>query len=166
MDAMTDRKVTRGATGRGHAVLTAVVFLVLVAATGSSGALFMPGEWYAGLRKPEWTPPSWLFGPAWTVLYVAIAAAGWLVWRARRRLDLPLMLWGLQLIANAAWSWLFFGIHRPGLAFIDIIIMLSLIVGFIDVARQSSPVAAWLFVPYALWVTFAGALNLAIWLMN
>lgn len=143
-----------------------IIFLALVAATASSGAFFMPGEWYASLRKPAWTPPGWLFGPAWTVLYVAIAVAGWLVWRARRRIDAPLVVWGLQLIANAAWSWLFFGLHRPGLALFDILVMLSLIIGFIVLARRSSRAAAWLFVPYALWVTFAGALNFAIWWMN
>lgn len=161
-----DRNETTPAAGRMRALGSGVVFLLLVAATGSSGAFFMPGEWYESLRKPEWTPPNWLFGPAWTVLYVVVAAAGWLVWRARRRVDLPLILWGLQLIANAAWSWLFFGLHRPGLAFLDIIVMLSLIVGFMDVARRSTAAAAWLFVPYALWVTFAGALNFTIWLMN
>lgn len=126
----------------------------------------MPGEWYAGLRKPQWTPPNWLFAPAWTVLYIAVAVAGWLVWRNRRRVDAALMLWGLQLATNAAWSWLFFGLHRPGLALLDILAMLGLIVGFIDAARHINRTAALLFVPYALWVTFAGALNCAIWLMN
>lgn len=157
---------TAPAVGRGRTVGSAIVFFVLVAATASSGAFFTPGEWYASLRKPQWTPPDWLFGPAWTVLYIAIAAAGWLVWRARRRVELPLILWGLQLIANAAWSLLFFGRHLPGIALIDIVVMLGLILGFIDTARRTSPAAAWLFVPYALWVSFAGALNAAIWLMN
>ena len=143
-----------------------IVFLALVAVTAGSGALFMPGEWYASLRKPEWTPPDWLFAPVWTVIYIAIAAAGWLVWRARQRIDAPLVLWGLQLIANALWSWLFFGLHLPGVAFADIIVMLGLILGFIVAAKRSSPPAAALFVPYASWVTFAGALNLAIWQMN
>lgn len=127
----------------------------------------MPGSWYAGLAKPAWTPPNWLFGPVWTVLYVAIAVAGWLVWRrSGGRLTPALYVWIAQLIANALWSYLFFGLHRPGVAGVDIAALWVLILAFIVLSWPLSRVAAGLFVPYALWVTFAAALNLALWRMN
>lgn len=143
-----------------------VVFIALVAAAAITGGQFMPGEWYAQLAKPSWTPPNWLFGPVWTVLYVAIAAAGWLVWRGERRAALPLALWVAQIVLNAAWSWLFFGLHRPGTAFAEIVVLLATIVGFAIAAWPVSRTASLLFVPYALWVGFASALNFAVWRLN
>ncbi|HEY0594020.1 MAG TPA: TspO/MBR family protein [Thermoanaerobaculia bacterium] len=143
-----------------------VVFIAVVAAAAITGGQFMPGEWYAQLAKPSWTPPSWLFGPVWTVLYVAIAMAGWLVWRADKRVGVPLALWIAQIVLNAAWSWLFFGLHRPGTALIEIVILLALIVGFAVAAWPVNRTASILFVPYALWVGFATALNFAIWRLN
>lgn len=143
-----------------------VVFIALVAAAAITGGQFMPGEWYAQLAKPSWTPPSWLFGPVWTVLYVAIALAGWLVWRADKRIGVPLALWIAQIVLNAAWSWLFFGLHRPGTALVEIVVLLALIVGFAVVAWPVSRTASMLFVPYAAWVGFATALNFAIWRLN
>lgn len=143
------------------------VFLLAVAATALVGSWFGPGAWYAALNKPSWTPPNWIFAPVWTLLYLAIAVAGWLVWRqpsARR--PMLLTLWSLQLIFNGAWSWLFFGLRAPGLALIDIGLLLCVIIFFVAAARARSPVAAWLFVPYGLWVAFASALNFAIWRMN
>jgi tryptophan-rich sensory protein len=143
-----------------------VVFIAIVAAAAITGGQFMPGEWYAQLAKPSWTPPSWLFGPVWTVLYVAIAVAGWLVWRADKRAALPLALWVAQIVLNASWSWLFFGLHRPGTALVEILVLLALIAAFAIAAWPVSRTASILFVPYALWVSFATALNFAIWRLN
>jgi translocator protein len=144
-----------------------VLFAVLVAAAAVTGAQFEPGGWYQALEKPPWTPPSWLFGPVWTLLYIAIAASGWLAWREERRpFSAPMIAWGAQLIFNALWSWLFFGLHRPELAMVDIVLLLGAIVAFIVVARSRSTIASWLFVPYAVWVTFAAALNFAIVRLN
>jgi translocator protein len=144
-----------------------VLFAVLVAAGAVTGAQVEPGSWYQALEKPPWTPPSWLFGPVWTLLYIAIAVAGWLAWREERRpFSAPMIAWGAQLILNALWSWLFFGLHRPGLAMVDIVLLLGAIVAFIVLARSRSAIASWLFVPYALWVTFAAALNFAIVRLN
>jgi translocator protein len=147
-------------------VLVFFAFFAVVAAAALLGAQFQPGAWYAGLAKPAWTPPSWVFGPVWTILYIAIAAAGWLVWHRARRMTTALWFWSAQIVLNAAWSWLFFGLQRPGLALADIGLLLAAIAGFILAARRESPAAAGLFMPYLLWVGYASALNLAIWRMN
>jgi translocator protein len=144
--------------------LSLVVFLLLAAAAAVFGSQFEPGAWHAALQKPAWNPPNWVFGPVWTVLYVLIAIAGWLAWRARHRL--LLWLWGVQLLLNALWSWLFFGLHLPFLALAEIVLLLLVIVAFIVVAWRRQRAAAWLFVPYAAWVGFATALNAAIALLN
>jgi benzodiazapine receptor len=154
-------------------LLALVVFLVLSFAAAGFGALFTTpavkaGGWYSQIRKPSWTPPSWLFGPVWTALYVMMAVAGWWVWRQgggeAQRGALGLFL--AQLVLNAAWSWLFFGLHSPaaGLAGIGClwIAILLTIVAFFHV----SPLAGWLMVPYLLWVTFASGLNFTIWRLN
>ena len=147
-------------------MLSLFVFVALVAATAFTGAQFQPGVWYAALAKPSWTPPNWLFGPVWTLLYIGIAVAGWLVWRKTGRIETTLWIWLAQLVLNAAWSWLFFGIHRPDLALVNILAMLVLIALFIVFARPVSPIASWLFVPYFLWVSYATALNFSIWRAN
>src|SRR5512132_1651696 len=144
-----------------------LIFLAMVAATALIGSQFGPGPWYIALQKPAWTPPSWVFAPVWSVLYVAIAVAGWLVWRSKAvSVTKPILLWLLQLILNGLWSWLFFGLHRPILALIDILGLLATICFFIVSAGKISRTAAWLFVPYALWVGVATALNFAIWRLN
>lgn len=148
-------------------MLAVVPFLLAVALTAFIAGRFRPGAWYAALAKPPWTPPSWLFAPVWFLLYLGIAVAGWLVWRAVRPVAvLPLALWVAQLVLNAAWSWLFFGLHRPGAALADIIVLLVLILAFVVAAYRVSSVAAWLIVPYALWVLFATVLNAAIVRLN
>lgn len=148
-------------------MLSLLAFVVAVAAAAAVGAQFMPGAWYASLAKPSWTPPNFLFAPVWTLLYACIAVAGWRVWRAADGRRTPaLTVWVLQLALNAAWSWIFFGLHRPALGLVDIVALLAAIVAFIVLARRLSPLASGLFVPYALWVAFATALNAAIWRLN
>ncbi len=142
------------------------VFIGLVAAIALFGAQFSPDTWYQQLAKPSWNPPNAVFGPVWTILYIAIAVAGWLVWRAAGRIMLPLHFWFAQLILNGLWSFLFFGLHRPDLALVDIVLLLAAIFAFIVTARRRSVVASWLFVPYAAWVGFATALNFSIWQLN
>lgn len=142
-----------------------VVFFALTIAAAAFGALFMPGEWYAALRKPSWTPPNWLFGPVWTVLYLMIATAGWLVWRAGDR-SKAIAIWAVNLALNAGWSLLFFGRHAIGLALIDILLIWLTIVAFIILAWARSRPASLLFVPYLAWVSLATALNFAIWRLN
>ena len=132
------------------------------------GGLFMPAEWYATLKKPSWNPPGWIFGPVWTALYTMMAVAAWLVWQrggfaAQRR---PLGLFLVQLTLNAAWTPLFFGLHRPGLAFAEIVCLWLAIAATMVAFSPLSRAAAWLLAPYLAWVSFAAALNFALWRLN
>jgi benzodiazapine receptor len=148
-------------------ILALGAFVAVTFLAAAVGGRNMPGEWYLSLRKPDWNPPSWVFGPVWSALYLMIAVAGWRAWRATGSVTHPaVILWAAQLALNAAWSWLFFGLHRPDLAFLDIAAMWALIVACVVAFRGVDVVAAWLFVPYLLWVTFASALNLRIWMLN
>ena len=147
----------------GLAVWLGVTFLA--AAVGSR---FLPGEWYAALEKPAWTPPDAVFGPVWTFLYATMGVAAWLVWKeagfAAARLALGVYL--AQLVVNAAWSWLFFGLHRIGWALADIVLLLLLILLTLLLFWRRSRVAGLLLIPYLLWVGFAAALNLALLRLN
>ncbi len=145
--------------------MSAVVFLVIVLAAASSGAVFKPGEWYENLRKPRWTPPKWAFPVVWTILYVLIGYAGWLIWDVAGW-SLPMALWGVQIVANALWSYFFFGIRRMDLALVDVSVLWLSIVLFILVAWPVAPLASVLFVPYLVWVTAAGALNQSVRRLN
>jgi uncharacterized protein YbjT (DUF2867 family)/tryptophan-rich sensory protein len=154
----------------GQAVALAI-FLVICLGTAGLGAAvtnLSVGEWYASLAKPSWNPPNWVFGPIWTALYVGMALAAWLVWRRRRFADvsLPLILFGVQLFLNAAWSALFFGMRNPGIAFADIVLLWLAIVATIVTFGRVSALAATLLVPYLAWVSFATALNWSIWRLN
>lgn len=126
------------------------------------------GEWYAGLAKPAWTPPGWVFAPVWTVLYGMMAAAAWLVWKGRgfSGARLALALFGAQLGLNVAWTWLFFGLQRPGLAAVDIALLWAAILATVLAFWRFRRLAGVLLVPYLAWVTFAAALNLEIWRLN
>jgi benzodiazapine receptor len=142
-------------------------FTLAVAAAALIGVLGVAGTAaeYQGLRQPSWAPPSWLFGPVWTVLYVMIAVAGWLVWR-RTGWTGALTLYATQLVLNALWTPIFFGFGRYGLALADIVVLWFLIGATIWLFRRESRTAAFLLVPYWAWVTFATALNAAIWHLN
>lgn len=141
------------------------LFVLLCVATASTGILFQPGEWYRGLAKPDWTPPDRAFGVVWSVLYLMIALAGWLVWRSAGA-GPALGFWIAQLLLNGAWSWLFFGLRRMDLAFADVALLWLATLGFVVAALPVSGWAAALFVPYLAWVSVAAALNLTVWRMN
>ena len=142
------------------------LFLLLVVGGGLAiGFLTAPGEWYAGLVKPPFNPPNWVFGPVWTVLYVLIAVAGWRTFE-RDRSSWPMKLWWAQLVLNFLWSPTFFATHLIGLALLVILLLLAAILAFIIVSWRQDRVAAWLFAPYAAWAAFASALNDSIWLLN
>jgi tryptophan-rich sensory protein len=143
-------------------------FLLAVAAVAAFGGLFEPGDWFDSIAKPAWNPPGAVFGPVWFVLYVMIAVAGWIVWRERgfRGAALPLGLYAVQLLLNGLWSWIFFGLHRPGLAFLEISVLWVAILGTLIAFFRIRATAGWLLVPYLAWVTFAAALNFTIWRLN
>jgi translocator protein len=146
------------------------LFLMICLGTAVLGAAWTNlsvGDWYATLKKPLWNPPNWVFGPVWTALYVGMAIAAWLVWRIGG-LDswLPLLLFGVQLVLNAAWSALFFGLRNPGMALADIVLLWLAILATVDAFGRVSSSAAALLLPYLAWVSFATALNWSIWRMN
>ena len=128
----------------------------------------MPGEWYATLQKPPWNPPSWIFGPVWTALYIMMATAAWLVWQrggwAGQRRALTLYL--VQLVLNAAWTPLFFGLKLPGFAFAEILLLLGAVIAATVAFRKVHKGAAALLVPYLAWVSFAAVLNFTLWRLN
>ncbi len=147
--------------------LALVGFLVAVAVAAGLGgvASASAGSTYAALDRPGFAPPSSVFGPVWTVLYVMIAVAGWLVWR-QVGWDRSLTAWAVQLVLNAAWTPLFFGADRYGLALVEIVVLLVAVVATTVLFWRRRRVAALLMAPYVGWVGFATALNAAIWHLN
>jgi translocator protein len=151
-----------------RAVLALGAWLVASFSAATMGALFPPGEWYAALAKPSWNPPCWIFGPVWSALYLMMAVAAWLVWKrggfaGQRR---PLALFITQLTLNAAWTPLFFGLHRPGLAFAEILLLWLAILATLVSFLRVNKLAGWLLAPYLAWVTFASVLNFTLWRLN
>ncbi|WP_189113317.1 TspO/MBR family protein [Pilimelia terevasa] len=152
---------------RGTGIVALAAFVAVCAAVAAGGALAAAdsGATYAALQRPSWAPPSWLFGPVWTVLYASIAVSGWLVWR---RIGFGNAFWpyGVQLALNAAWTPVFFAADAYGAA-VAVIAALWLAIGAnVHAFRRHDRGAALLLLPYWAWVTFAGALNLAIWWLN
>jgi len=144
------------------------VCLVVCFSAASMGALFRPGAWYAGLNKPSWNPPGWVFGPVWSALYTMMAVAAWLVWQrggfgAQRK---ALAWFIIQLALNAAWTPLFFGLHLPSVAFGEILLLWAAIVATLRAFFQVNNLAGWLLTPYLAWVSFAAVLNFTIWRLN
>jgi tryptophan-rich sensory protein len=153
-------------TWLGLAGFVAACFL----AAGIGSWLTVPnvGDWYRQLSKPSWTPPDWVFGPVWTVLYLMMAVAAWLVWQKHGWSGAPIAL-GLfagQLLLNVAWSGVFFGLRQPGAAFAELVVLWLAILATIIAFWQKQTAAGLIMLPYGLWVTFAGALNFAIWQLN
>lgn len=146
-------------------ILPLIGFIAVTAAAAAFGSTFQPGEWYEQLAKPDWTPPNWLFGPVWSVLYLMIAVSGWFAWKAQG-FGVLVAIWVLQLLLNAAWSWIMFGQHQIGIALIDIILLVSVSLLYVTLAWSKSGTAAFLFLPYCVWIAYATALNFALWILN
>jgi translocator protein len=147
------------------------IFSGICFAVAASGSVFTASSvktWYPGLLKPAGTPPPWVFGPVWSILYLLMAAAAWLLWRQRIHEDvwLALALFTAQLILNGLWSFIFFGLRRPGAALVEIIILLVTIAVTTRRFAQFSSLAFWLMAPYAAWVLYASYLNFGIWRLN
>jgi tryptophan-rich sensory protein len=142
--------------------------LAACAATATVGGFFRPGDWYAALNKPSWNPPNGVFAPVWTTLYLMMAVAAWRAWRAAgwRRARGGLLAFLIQLILNAHWSWLFFGLQRPDLALVDLALLWVALLATLLLFWRADRFAGLLLVPYLMWVSFAGALNMAIWRLN
>jgi len=148
----------------------AIVFVCLLVTYGAAalGTLFPPDGWYAGLQRPPLAPPNWIFGPVWTTLYGLMAVAAALVWIkvACQSARLPLGLYALQLALNTVWTALFFGLHRPDLALVDIVVLWLAIIATMAAFARHSRVAAMLLAPYLAWVSFATYLNAGFWWLN
>lgn len=154
---------------RRNVILVALAIIPIVAALGLGQLATFPNlPWHAGLIKPSFNPPNWIFGPAWTSLYALMAFAAWRILRlppspARRT---ALILFYAQLALNMAWSWMFFAAHSPLLGLINIVPQFLLIVATINAFRPLDRFATWALVPLAAWVAFATVLNYAIWSLN
>lgn len=150
----------------GLVVFFAICFLA--AGLGTIPTAPQIADWYDQLAKPTWTPPNWLFGPVWSVLYALMAVSGWLVWqRSDRGEAREPLAWGtVQLGLNVAWSWLFFGLESPLLGLLNILVLWLAIIATVIACWRRSRLAAVLLLPYLVWVTFAAGLNYAIWRLN
>jgi len=153
-------------------VIKLIVCLALTFSAAFIGSIFTRdavNNWYATLNKPSFTPPDWLFGPVWTILYILMAISAFIVWQkglANPAVRIALTIYLIQLILNGFWSVIFFSLKLPWLAFIEIILLWSAIVFTILMFARVSIIAALLLVPYMLWVSFAAVLNFSIWLLN
>jgi len=154
-----------------NSLVVLLLLIVVCLSVAGFGAVFTSSsvsQWYPTLRKPSWNPPSWIFGPVWITLYVMMAIAAWLVWQKLgfRGAAGTLWLFAFQLVLNAAWSPLFFGLKSPLAGLIGIVPLWVAILATLISFWKISPIAGLLFVPYWLWVSFATMLNFTIWKMN
>ncbi|MEQ1948360.1 MAG: TspO/MBR family protein [Bryobacteraceae bacterium] len=162
---MTTTAPTKSA---GYQALALGGWLALCFAASAGAAFVSTGGWYAALQKPSWNPPAWLFAPVWTLLYAMMAVAAWLVWREGGwpAQGPALRLFLLQWLLNALWTPLFFAMHLPGPAFVEIVVfwlaLAATLVSFLRVKK----LAGLLLVPYLAWVSFAAFLNFTIWRLN
>ncbi len=166
---------------RTRTIFQAIISILIAEAMGVIGAFFTTpaiNGWYAGLAKSALTPPGWVFGPVWTLLYALMGIAAFIVWRrrgqvsakgniaSRRTFRLAILFYAAQLALNLLWSIIFFGLHASGAAFGEIVVLWLFILLTIIFFARISKTAAWLLVPYILWVSFATYLNFAIWYLN
>ena len=151
-----------------RSIFGALIALAVTFGTAYIGSRFPVDDWYTALSKPSWNPPNWLFGPVWSILYLLMAISVWLVWKEEgfQGAIIPFGVFLLQLILNAAWSWLFFGLHEMGIAFTEILVLWGSILLCIILFWRIIPISGILMVPYLLWVTFAAALNFSLWQLN
>ena len=169
MRSPTEKRILSTMNKRSGCNVLALLGWLALTFGAAATALFIGADgWYAGLVKPSWNPPAWLFGPVWTALYALMAVAAWLVWREggwrtrRRALGLYLVQWTL----NALWTPIFFGLHRPDLAFAGILLLDVAVLATLTAFWRAKRLAGALLVPYALWVAFATVLNGVIWRLN
>jgi tryptophan-rich sensory protein len=150
--------------------LSVSVLACLIAGfVGSVATMPSIPTWYASLQKPAFNPPNWIFGPVWTTLFIMMGVAAFLVWDKgleNKKVKISLAIFGLQLLLNVLWSILFFGLQSPLYAFIDIIMLWASILATIIYFYRISAAAAYLLIPYILWVSFASILNLSIVILN
>ncbi|UCC79531.1 MAG: tryptophan-rich sensory protein [Candidatus Zixiibacteriota bacterium] len=152
----------------GHQIVSLFIWIGICFIPAVIGSRFSPGDWYARLAKPSWTPPGFIFGPVWTLLYTTMGIAAWLLWKRVEfsAARVAFMLFIVQLIFNGMWSWIFFGLHKPGFAFVELCFLWALILATLIMFWNLYRPSGILLVPYLAWVTFAAILNFAIWWLN
>jgi len=147
-----------------------VISILVSLSAGAIGGIFTISAiptWYTTLNKPGFNPPNWLFGPAWTILYILMGIALYLVWiQDKKNKKIAYIFFFTQLVMNALWSFIFFGAHDLGWAFVEIVVLWLAILGTTIAFYRILKPAAYLLIPYILWVTFASILNFAIWRLN
>ena len=152
--------------------LKLLISIVVCNLAGFIGSIFTTPSipnWYANINKPSFTPPNWIFAPVWITLFILMGVSLFLIiknWQNNRTQKIAIYLFTVQLILNTLWSLIFFGLQKPGLAFIEIIILLFFIILTAWQTKKVNKLAAYLFIPYILWVSFATILNFSIWLLN
>jgi translocator protein len=150
-------------------LLIAVIVSELAGIIGSVFTMPSVTGWYAGITKPTFNPPAWVFGPVWTTLFALMGIAAFLIWKKgleRKDVKIALGIFMGQLVLNTLWSIIFFGLHSPGGALVEIVFLWLAIAATIIAFARISKAAAWLLVPYILWVSFAAYLNYSIWILN
>jgi tryptophan-rich sensory protein len=149
-------------------ILVSILIAQMAGFIGSVFTVGSIGNWYMFINKPSWNPPSFIFGPVWVTLYTLMGLSSYLVWRERKtkKVTVPLLFYLAQLLLNASWSIVFFGMNNIGLAFINIIILLILILITLIKFWKINKWAGILLIPYLLWVGFASVLNYTIWTLN
>lgn len=150
-------------------LVTAITITEFAGIIGSIFTISQIPTWYNALNKPALNPPSWIFGPVWTTLYLLMGIALFLVWKKgldNKLVKKAIFVYGLQLVLNTTWSIVFFGLHNSGLAFVNIIIMWLAIFWTMILFYKISKPSMLLLVPYIVWVSFAGYLNYSIWILN
>lgn len=149
-----------------------IVSIIIAQLAGILGSFFTVASvnsWYLTINKPNWNPPGWLFGPVWISLYTLMGIAAYLVWQKRdlgQSVKVALIVYGVHLVLNALWSIIFFGLKNPGLALIEILILLFFIVLTMILFYKIRPISFWLLLPYLFWTSFATFLNFTIWNLN
>ena len=153
-------------------MLKIIISILVCLAVGFSSGLVTADSipnWYATLNKPFFNPPNWLFGPAWTILYTLMGIAAGIIWNKgleQKIVKTALIIFVIQLVLNGLWTLIFFGLQNPPLALVEILILWGMILFCMIRFSKINKTAAWLLLPYLLWVTFATALNFSIWQLN
>ena len=161
-------QLRRSTEAQAIGLVVAVVVCYCAALLGNLATMPQIPTWYAGIAKPPWTPPDWLFGPVWSLLYAMMAVAAWFIWRQSdwKTAKSPLLWFAAQLILNSLWSILFFGMQKPAWSMVEVFFLWLAILMTIRAFWPVSRLAAGLLIPYLIWVSFASVLNVAIWQLN
>ncbi|MCW9707231.1 TspO/MBR family protein [Fodinibius salsisoli] len=149
-------------------IIVLIGWITLCSLAGIFGAQFEPGQWYELLQKPAWTPPDWVFPVVWPILYLLMGISAWFIWKkpSTSLFQKEFRWFYLQLLLNALWSWLFFGLHLIGLALAEIMLLWGATFTVIVLFYKKDRIAGILLIPYLIWVSYASALTFAIWQLN